>query len=192
MFKLKKYSLLLLGILCLSACDTDKLWIDDSKVYRWQEEVQLNDGKVIWIERRLAGNGGFLPDSDFEVTKNEVEVVDAAGLNKPPLWSDRWAPMVLDRDEQGRWYMVVAPIHCHDWNSNFPYRQYKVINGAWQQVDFDMRLDRRRPNIEWYIRLKEMPEKLYLMDKPEWESDPRSSKVSPRYQIIDTEHRIGC
>ena len=37
MFKLKKYSLLLLGILCLSACDTDKLWIDDSKVYRWQE-----------------------------------------------------------------------------------------------------------------------------------------------------------
>ena len=192
MLKLKTYGLLLLGILCLTACDTDDLWLDDSKVFHWQEQVQLSDGKVIWIERRIAGNGGFLPDGDFEVTRNEVEVMDAAGFDKPPLWSDRWKPMVLDRDEHGVWYMVVTPRHCHDWNSNFPYRQYKVINGAWQQVDFDMRLNLRRPNIEWYIRLREMPEKLYLIDKPEWESDPRSSRVSRARQGISTQYRTGC
>ncbi len=62
--------------------------------------------------------------------------------------------------------------------------------GLPQQVDFDMRLDRRRPNIEWYIRLKEMPPKLYLMDKPEWEKG--GGRVSPEFQIIDTEYRIGC
>ena len=78
MFKLKKYGGLLLTMLCLSACDTDDLWLDDSKVFHWQEQVQLSDGKVIWIERRIAGNGSFLPDSDFEATKEEVEVVDAA------------------------------------------------------------------------------------------------------------------
>ena len=167
MLKLKEYSLLLLGILCLSACDTDDLWLDDSKVFHWQEQVQLSDGKVIWIERRIAGNGGSLPDSDFEATKDEVEVVDAAGLNKPPLWSDRW-------------------------NNRCPYRKYQVVNGAWQPVAFDQRLFGRRPNIEWFIRLKEMPQKLYLSDKPEWENDPRTSKAAHRYQIIAHQYRIDC
>ena len=192
MLKLKTYGLLLLGMLCLTACDTDDLWLDDSKVFHWQEQVQLSDGKVIWIERRIAGNGSFLPDSDFEATKDEVEVVDAAGLGKPPLWSDRWAPMILDRDEQGSWYIVVTPIHNQGWNSSCLYQKYQVINGAWQPVAFDQRLFGRRPNIEWYIRLKEMPEKLYLIDKPEWESDPRSSRVSRARQGISTQYRTGC
>ena len=192
MLKLKTYLCLLLGILCLAACDTDELWLDDSKVFHWQEQVQLSDGKVIWIERRIAGNGGFLPDSDFEATKDEVEVVDAAGLDEPPLWSDRWAPMILDRDEQGNWYMVVSPIYSKGWNNRCPYRKYQVVNGAWQPVAFDQRLFGRRPNIEWYIRLKEMPEKLYLIDKPEWESDPRSSRVSRARQGISTQYRTGC
>ena len=192
MLKLKTYGLLLLGMLCLTACDTDDLWLDDSKVFHWQEQVQLSDGKVIWIERRIAGNGGFLPDSDFEATKDEVEVVDAAGLGKPPLWSDRWAPMILDRDEQGSWYIVVTPIHNQGWNSSCLYQKYQVINGAWQPVAFDQRLFGRRPNIEWYIRLKEMPEKLYLIDKPEWESDPRSSRVPRARQGISTQYRTGC
>ena len=184
MSDLKKYGLLLLGgILCLATCEFNN-------TYRWQEQVQLSDGKVIWIERRIVGKGGGWRDSDFEASKDEVKVVDAAGLNKPPLWSDRWAPMILDRDEQGSWYMVVAPIHCHDWNSNFPYRQYKAVNGRWQQVDFDMRLDRRRPNIEWYIRLKKMPQKLYLTDKPEWEKG--GGRVSPEFQIISPQYRVDC
>ena len=184
MSDLKKYGLLLLGgILCLATCEFNN-------TYRWQEQVQLSDGKVIWIERRIVGKGGGWRDSDFEASKDEVKVVDAAGVNKPPLWSDRWAPMILDRDEQGSWYMVVTPIHDQGWNNRCPYRKYQVVNGAWQPVAFDQRLFGRRPNIEWFIRLKEMPEKLYLRDKPEWEKG--GGRVSPEFQIIDTQYRIDC
>ena len=69
-------------------------------------------------------------DSDFEATKDEVEVVDAAGLDEPPLWSDRWAPMILDRDEQGNWYMVVTSVYSKGWNSSYHYRKYQIVNGA--------------------------------------------------------------
>ena len=124
--------------------------------------------------------------------KDEVEVVDAADLNKPLRWSNRWASMILDRNGQGNWYMVVSPIYSKGWNNRCPYRKYQVVNGAWQPVAFDQRLFGRRPNIEWYIRLKEMPEKLYLIDKPEWESDPRSSRVSRARQGISTQYRTGC
>ena len=98
--------------------------------------------------------------------------------------------MILDRDEQGNWYMVVSPIYSKGWNNRCPYRKYQVVNGAWQPVAFDQRLFGRRPNIEWYIRLREMPEKLYLIDKPEWEKG--GGRVARQYRSISTQYRIDC
>ncbi|QMT41128.1 hypothetical protein [Neisseria shayeganii] len=140
------------------------------------------------MERSLAGNGGIMRDSDFEIKENNVKVLDAKGLPPPPPWSDKWKPMVLDRDKDGVWFMVVIPRHCYDWNSGFLYRQYKAYNGIWQQVEFDMGLNLRRPNIEWHIR-KEMPEILRLRDKPEWE---KGGEAAPEYRIINTSYRSGC
>ncbi|QMT39527.1 hypothetical protein [Neisseria shayeganii] len=182
----RRYGLCLAAALWLAGC----FELEPLTHQSWKEEVELSDGTVILVERRLVvQEGGLLPESIDKILKNEVEVLDAKGLPPPPVWSDKWKPMVLDRDEHGVWFMVVIPRHCFDWNSSFAYRQYKAYNGGWQQVEFDMGLNLRRPNIEWYIK-KEMPEILRLRDKPEWEKG--GGGTAPEYRIIDTSYRSGC
>lgn len=180
----RHYGLCLAATLWLAGC----FELEPMTRLSWKEEVELSDGTVILVERSLAGNGGIMRDSDFEIKENNVKVLDAKGLPPPPPWSDKWKPMVLDRDKDGVWFMVVIPRHCHDWNSGFLYRQYKAYNGIWQQVEFDTGLNLRRPNIEWHIR-KEMPEILRLRDKPEWE---KGGEAAPEYRIINTSYRSGC
>lgn len=179
------YALSLAATLWLAGC----FELEPLTHQSWQEEVKLSDGTVILVERRLEyREGSILRDSSTKIFKNEVEVLDAKGLPPPPVWSDKWKPMVLDRDEYGVWFMVVIPRHCFDWDHDLLYGQYKAIDGVWQKVEFDMRLNLRRPNIEWYTK-KEMPEILRLRDKPEWE---KGGEAAPEYRIINTSYRSGC
>lgn len=58
---------------------------------------------------------------EFETKLEEVEVIDSKGLPMPPKWSDKWKPMILDRDKDGTWFMIVTLTFCYDWGSAFPY-----------------------------------------------------------------------
>ena len=100
----------------------------------------------------------------------------------PPPYSDKWKPMLLDKDTDGVWFMVVKPGYCFDWGDPiFLYRKYRAVDGKWQQVvyeqlssmkqpltekHFDLKLMGRDANISWLYKYNGMPETLYLRDKP--------------------------
>ena len=62
----------------------------------WKEEVLLSDGTRIWVRRTVVGEaytelGGI---SAYEVSNRTVEVINAPGLGKPPVWSAKWRTLV--------------------------------------------------------------------------------------------------
>ena len=154
----------LLSALLLAGCDC----MFASGETSWKEEVQLSSGTKIWVKRTVKGEascqlGG--PNS-YETSGEELEVIASAGLPVPPKWSDEWNIMVLDRDKEGTWYLVVNPVDTRRWISKLPYAQFKAIDGKWQQVEFDKSLDGRKANLEYTLKVGKMPKEVYLVDKP--------------------------
>ena len=161
----------------------------------WREEVQLEDGTKIWIRRTVVGEaytelGGI---SAYEVSNRTVEVINAPGLGKPPVWSAKWSLLVLDRDKDGVWYIVVTPLDAEGWTKLEPkllYAQFKAIDGQWRQVEIDPKLDARTANLEPRFRAGKMPEAVSLEDKPLsklWGYD--SPVVAPQYKYINLDLR---
>ena len=161
----------------------------------WREEVQLEDGTKIWIRRTVVGEaytelGGI---SAYEVSNRTVEVINAPGLGKPPVWSAKWSLLVLDRDKDGVWYIVVTPLDAEGWTKLEPkllYAQFKAIDGQWRQVEIDPKLDARTANLEPRFRAGKMPEAVSLEDKPlskMWGYD--SPVVAPQYKYINLDLR---
>ena len=161
----------------------------------WREEVQLEDGTKIWIRRTVVGEaytelGGI---SAYEVSNRTVEVINAPGLGKPPVWSAKWRTLVLDRDKDGVWYIVVTPQDAEGWTKLEPkllYAQFKAIDGQWRQVEIDPTLHARDANLEPRFRAGKMPEAVSLDDKPLskiWGYD--SPVVAPQYEYINLKLR---
>ena len=62
--------------------------------------------------------------------------------------------------------MIVTHNHhdCANFNSDFPYRQYKVINGKWERVKFDDNLFGTNRNLE-YMKYEEIEEEIVSSNK---------------------------
>ena len=161
----------------------------------WREEVQLEDGTKIWVRRTVVGEaytelGGY---GEYQVSKEVLEVINAPGLGKPPVWSAKWSLLVLDRDKDGVWYIVVTPQDAEGWTKLEPkllYAQFKAIDGQWRQVEIDPKLDARTANLEPRFRAGKMPEAVSLDDKPLsklWGYD--SPVIEPQYKYINLDLR---
>ena len=161
----------------------------------WREEVQLEDGTKIWVRRTVVGEaytelGGY---GEYQVSKEVLEVINAPGLGKPPVWSAKWSLLVLDRDKDGVWYIVVTPLDAEGWTKLEPkllYAQFKAIDGQWRQVEIDPSLHARDANLEPRFRAGKMPEAVFLDDKPLsklWGYD--SPVIEPQYKYINLDLR---
>lgn len=157
--------------------------------------MQLEDGTKIWVRRTVVGEaytelGGI---SAYEVSNRTVEVINAPGLGKPPVWSAKWRTLVLDRDKDWVWYIVVTPQDAEGWTKLEPkllYAQFKAIDGQWRQVEIDPTLHARDANLEPRFRAGKMPEAVSLDDKPLsklWGYD--SPVIEPQYKYINLDLR---
>ena len=157
--------------------------------------MQLEDGTKIWVRRTVVGEaytelGGY---GEYQVSKEVLEVINAPGLRKPPVWSAKWSLLVLDRDKDGVWYIVVTPLDAEGWTKLEPkllYAQFKAIDGQWRQVEIDPTLHARDANLEPRFRAGKMPEAVSLDDKPLsklWGYD--SPVVAPQYKYINLDLR---
>ena len=161
----------------------------------WREEVQLEDGTKIWVRRTVVGEaytelGGI---SAYEVSNRTVEVINAPGLGKPPVWSAKWRTLVLDRDKDGVWYIVVSPVDREGWanlHTKLLYAQFKAIDGQWRQVEIDPTLHARDANLEPRFRAGKMPEAISLDDKPLSKLRGHESwGAAPQYEYINLKLR---
>lgn len=193
--KIFNYFLLSVVVLFLSSCSR-------TKEMSYQEEVQLSNGEVIIVKRTydvtfFSGYDEWLRKvNDIYINKQRIEIVSYNDItNKIPIWIndtraskekiyglDTVIPLILDKNESEEWIMIVThnEYDCGDFHSDFPYRQYKAVNGKWERVRFDKNIFGKKRNLE-YIKDEEIKEDiisskriatklLKLSDKPYYKS----------------------
>jgi len=112
--------------------------------FKWTEDVLLQDGQQITINRALEGLEALGGIGDAGGTEHKATTITfPTGLAGAPTTtlSTHFNPMVLNQTPQGQWYVLARIQMCEDWKQigypKLPYTQYNWVNGAWQQVPLD-------------------------------------------------------
>ncbi len=122
--QLNRWLLILGGLTVLPACSNNEV--------TWQEEVKLNDGRMIVVTQKKRMDRGFdrecwLSFSLPEFSQGEI------------LWHENLRPMVLNVHE-GRLYLVGLPqtrIEFYKYGMPRPsYVPFRWEGGVWQRVPF--------------------------------------------------------
>ncbi|MDY0745769.1 hypothetical protein SNE35_14715 [Paucibacter sp. R3-3] len=108
------------------------------KTYAWREQVLLQDGTRVLVDRTarfsenwVAGGGGGSVNKGMT-----LRVVQGPTLTLPPVWDDRFVPIVLELDAStGEWVIVATFFHCDSWyelgRPPLPYAEYRYRDGRW-------------------------------------------------------------
>jgi len=121
-----------LALVTIAGCGSS-----DSK-YAWREQVRLQDGKLLLVERTarfkenwVAGGGGgsFNEGMTLRIVQSPIPAPSAT-------WSDRLVPLVLEYDPvKHEWALIVTFFHCDSWyelgRPALPYAEYRYRDGRW-------------------------------------------------------------
>lgn len=142
--------------------------------FHWSEETLLQDGRVLTLKRSAQGKsfseiGG---PGGWEATSMTLEIETPKDPGNPPVWSQRWVPMLLDQDAQTKEWIVVATFYtCTDWydlgRPKLPYVEYRARNGAWEQVPLSTSLHGRKSNLLTGMRSGGEPKTVTINEKVE-------------------------
>jgi hypothetical protein len=113
-----------------------------SKTVQWEEDVQLNDGRIIVVTQKKRCEGG-----DFVAKNGASCVAREAWLtirlpefsDKDIVWHESLDPMVLNV-HQGRLFLVARPPHMLEFRAygatNPPYFGFVWELGQWRRIAF--------------------------------------------------------
>lgn len=113
-----------------------------SKTVQWEEEVKLNDGRIIVVTQKKRCEGG-----DYRANANATCIAREAWLtiklpefsDKDIVWHESLNPMVVNI-HQGRLYVVGFPPHTVEFRAygatNPPYFGFRWDNGSWKRIAF--------------------------------------------------------
>lgn len=138
----QKPSLKTLSLRMASAVFAVLLLTGCSKTVQWEEEVKLNDARVIVVTQKRRCDGG-----DYKAKTGATCVARETWLTiklpefsaKEIIWHEGLKPMVLNV-HQGRLYVVGRPPTTFEFRaygaSNPPYFGFRWDNGAWTRIPF--------------------------------------------------------
>lgn len=121
---------------------------------RWDEEVQLQTGEVIVIQRTakfsehgMVGGGGESPSKDMT-----IEFKYPTRPDNPSTWRGTHAPMIIDRDpDTHEWFVVASLYSCDDevdtGQPASPYVAYQYREGKWLQQSMNPKWKNRYANL---------------------------------------------
>ena len=121
---------------------------------KWHEEVQLQTGEVIVIQRtaKFSGNGMAGGVSESLHSGMTIEFKSPDKPDNPMIWRGLHAPMILDRDPHTHEWIIVATFHhCESWHDTGrptpPYLAYRYREGQWLQQSIDPKWIGRDANV---------------------------------------------
>jgi hypothetical protein len=130
-------------LLFMSAMLLSSFFSDESTptVIKWQEDVELKSGEVIRVNRTAKAKsfGEWGGPGGWENEGMTLQIATPDKADNPPLWDAKFVPVVFDRDAKtNEWFIVATFYSCESWydlgRPKLPYTEYRLKNGAWQQV----------------------------------------------------------
>ncbi len=163
---------------------------------KWSEEVRLETGQVIVVQRTALGKkqGEIGGPGGWEPTEMTVDIpAPAAGINPPPKWRSIYVPILLDYEEsKDTWTVVSTFVYCTAWydlgRPPLPYVEYQSQKGAaWVIVPLEERLIGRKTNMLTGPRSGGEPDLVKLEDK-----ETRNKSAAEDYRRILGQWRTNC
>jgi len=131
--------------LMASACDSGNR--------TWSEEVALDDGSVITIDRHVEQlMSSAIGGSAFSATETTSTLAFRGGLAELPRWNVPLMPLVLYRDsESAEWVIVATSTTCEVWyRRGMPeshYWEFRLRGTEWIEVPVAETSFGRRTNL---------------------------------------------
>lgn len=160
----------------------------------WTEDVALLDGTLLVVKRGAQGKklGEIGGSGGWETTRMTLEIESPKAPTNPPIWSERWVPMLLDYDAQTKQWFVVATFYtCTDWydlgRPKLPYIVYRTNGARWEQVPLSLELYGRKANLLTGPRSGGEPKRVTIEEK-----NLRDEHVSEEYKQIVSSWHTAC
>ena len=186
--KYSRLTSLLVAVLVLGACGE----VDT----KWQEQVDLSEGKLILVERtakgrsdrEIGGPGGWEP------TEMTLTIQDnSTAIKSPPTWRSKYVPILLDYDVKSvTWSIVSTFYYCSEWSElgkpASPYLEFQSVKGQkWQLVTLENRLIERQANLLVGPRTGGESAVVFLDEK-----NRRNRRASDMYKKVISEWKGNC
>jgi hypothetical protein len=153
----------------------------------WTEDVQLDDGTVIQIERTVTfeTSNSWAGDAPVAIDKR-VTLRLTGALADLPAWRVRLIPMVLYQDAQTKEWVIVAETNlCDVWYARGqpfpPYWEYRLTRGQWRAQPLSENSKGRAANLLVTYRSPSLPSHVSLEFK---------KSISARFKSDDPFMRV--
>ncbi len=168
---------------------------------QWKEEVKLQSGEVIIVERSAQFKENWIPGGGGGSINKGMTLSIPVAVNGAPIerWDARFVPILLDRDPLTReWLLVATFFHCDSWyelgRPKLPYTEYRFRQGRWVQQPLSQALVGRAANL-FPVDLEDRD--LLARSKPALTVDKKaalffSSPMSPEYKEIVGAWKTSC
>ncbi|WP_211463984.1 hypothetical protein [Collimonas silvisoli] len=102
-------------------------------IVTWQEEVKLNDGRIIVVEQKKRSDGRIAREAWLTINLPEFSA-------KPLVWHENLDPLILNVNE-GRLYVVGIPPTVREarlyGNPTPPYIGFLWERDSWKRIPFE-------------------------------------------------------
>lgn len=138
--------LLVVGLLPIAGCS-------GNVERKWSEEVELDDGKVIVIDRfAMFKESNSLAGDAYNATDLTSRLGFQGELEALPVWSDVLVPILLYHDVGSQqWVIVATTSNCDTWYQNGgpvpPYWEYRISDGKWLKTSLSETSIGRKTNL---------------------------------------------
>lgn len=181
--------LTLVALGTLSACD---------RRMHFTEDVQLADGKVIKVDRRVSAAplGEIGGPGGWESKYMSLEIIEPKRPENPPKWESTagLVPILFDKDpDNGEWTLLATFYTCDAWYAlgrpKLPYAEFRARAAQWQKVDLSTKWAGRPANVMTHISSGGEPEFIGLPTKRARLSD---GLIARKYRLIVDRWTTGC
>lgn len=162
---------------------------------RWTENVQMDDGAVILVERMVAFREWSSMSGDvYNSVETDASLAFTGELSDLPQWRAPLMALLLYRDPGTRqWVIVATTTSCEVWNTRGEpptmYWEYRLGPQGWREVPLSASSVGRKANLLYLYQQDIGTRHITVADRIARQSDP---KIARQYREILATREHPC
>ncbi len=149
---------------------------------KWTEDVLLDDGKIIQVNRTVTFHESRSWSGDaYNAVESDASLAFTGQLSQLPPWKDRMMALVLYNDKAtGEWVIVTTATSCLLWRWRSKprpmYWEFRLDKDGWREVPLSPGSIGRPANLLHRYQSKLPSDHITVEDRRRLESSPRMGK----------------
>jgi hypothetical protein len=144
---------------------------------RWTEDVKLDDGRVIQIERHVVfDQTNALGGGAYNAIESKATLSFLGDLSSLPTWDVPLIALVLYQDtDTDEWVIVAKSSSCRIWDKRGrprpPYWEFRLSSEGWREVPLSCESVGRRTNLFFRYDSDKVPAHVTVEERMRQQSD---------------------